>query len=306
MELDTIAPIQTPEPTPNFLDLKHRALLIKLRISKWPGKVRDPKAAQTLADTHGSDPEMTRVYKRLFTSQDNSFKVLSQAMTQAYKRHCALTAPWGDNGQRILLASTYLDYQQTMLQIREDMERKRATFLADYADLRAAARMGLGSLFDEADYPPTEDLAQMFAISWEETPVPDAGDFRLDALSNDANNALQARLRHQVEADIHGAMTDVWERLYQAVNHMAVTLAEPEKVFRDTLVGNLRTMIDILPHLNLTHDPNLDAALDTARRNLVKASPQTLRDNTEERERVAREAADLIKKMRGYMPAPVR
>ena len=69
-----------------------------------------------------------------------------------------------------------------------------------------------------------------------------------------------------------------------------------------SLVTNLVKLIDVLPKLNVTHDPELDRLADQVRASLL-IDPQELRQSDSVRVETAKRAAEIASKMAGYMAA---
>jgi hypothetical protein len=73
-----------------------------------------------------------------------------------------------------------------------------------------------------------------------------------------------------------GASRELWQRLYEAVSHMAerlqvykVTEEGVEHPFRDSVVTNLVKLVDVLPKLNVTGDPELERLAAQVRASLL-------------------------------------
>jgi len=81
---------------------------------------------------------------------------------------------------------------------------------------------------------------------------------------------------------------------------MADKLKDGDAIFRDSLVGNVKDFVDILPALNLTGDPELSAAVLEVKEKLVCYSPDTLRDQETERARAAATADEIARRMAAY------
>jgi hypothetical protein len=113
-------------------------------------------------------------------------------------------------------------------------------------------------------------------------PLPDAGDFRV-TLGDEEKERIKRQITAAVEASLQVASRELWQRLYEAVSHLAERL-RPYKVtgegvehpFRDSVVTNLVKLVDILPKLNVTQDPELERLAAQVRPSLL-VDPQELR-----------------------------
>jgi len=116
-------------------------------------------------------------------------------------------------------------------------------------------QLKLGSLFSRDDYPTVETLASKFAFRMNYMPLPDVGDFRVD-VGNEALLEIKQKYEDFYSKQYNTAMNDVWTRLHKALTNMSERLdyssKEDKKVFRDTLVGNVNDMIELLRVCNVT------------------------------------------------------
>jgi hypothetical protein len=140
----------------------------------------------------------------------------------------------------------------------------------------------LGGLFRESDYPHPEELRSRFAFETRVLPLPDAGDFRV-ALGDEERERVKRQIMATVEASLQLASRELWQRLYDAVHHMAERLGQyktteegVEHPFRDSVVTNLVKLVDVLPKLNVTRDPELERLAAEVRSSLL-VDPKELR-----------------------------
>jgi len=75
-----------------------------------------------------------------------------------------------------------------------------------------------------------------------------------------AEEQATRRPRDRLECSaVAGAWTeDLWSRLRDGVSHMVDRLNEPESRFHATLVTNIFDLVELLPRLNVTGDPELN------------------------------------------------
>jgi hypothetical protein len=130
---------------------------------------------------------------------------------------------------------------------------------------------------------------------------------------------MLAKVREEAEAAItrrfEYACREPFERLHKAIAHMHERLADPKAGFHDTLVGNLRELLAVLPALNITKNPELDRIARDARKLIVfevpgvfgeqnlpdKAVADRLKDDPQHREVTASKAGDLLRELNQYM-----
>jgi len=167
------------------------------------------------------------------------------------------------------------------------------------------ARTRLGGLFRDTDYPSSDELRAKFSFETKVMPS-DAGDFRV-TLGDEEKEHIKRQITAAVEASLQVGSRELWFRLYEAVQHMAdrlsaykVTDQGVEHPFRDTVVTNLVKLVDVLPKLNVTNDPELDRLAGQVRNSLL-IDPKELRQCDSKRAEIAKAAAEIAQHMAGYM-----
>lgn len=280
------------------VDLSKKSMLVGLKISQWGARKFDRGASREVWTTHNATAESGRFSKSLMPLAAERLAITRNA-NEARAFYYANTLPWGDDGLRILPTENYMDFAAKMAKFKNTHERLVSTFCGKYPALKEAARFALGTLFSEADYPHESRIRESYAFEVVVRPMVVSNDFRC-ALADDEVERIKAAIEEEVNGAVRLAVRDVWERLHEAVKKMADKLAEPDAIFRDTLVGNIQELVDVLPRLNLTKDPALDNVLSEVRDKLAKRDPDTLRKDVEERKDTAKEAAALLEKIAGY------
>jgi hypothetical protein len=164
-------------------------------------------------------------------------------------------------------------------------------------------------MFNSDDYPNASDLHDKFYIDVELNKIPEGGDFRAN-LSNDAVKAIAQDIEDRSNQRIETAMQDIYKRVQDVTAKMAERLREFEPkagdegskgVFRDTLVYNIAELADLIPSLNITADPKLDALAKQLKDDLVEHSPEILRTDAKKRKQTADAAERILKKVRTFL-----
>ena len=75
-----------------------------------------------------------------------------------------------------------------------------------------------------------------------------------------------------------------------------------ERPFRDSIVTNLVELVDVMPRLNVTGDPELNRLADQVRSSLL-VDPAELRKSESVRTETAMKAARIAQQMSAYRPA---
>ncbi len=297
------------------MDLNREAMLVSLRISAWSGRLYDREASDHVAAHHDASTNVGRYNKRLLPKA--ALAALNATMSEARTLHYSNSLPWDDKGPRLLTVANYEHYAQVMDGLRERLVRQRARFIEDYDGYVEQARLDLGKLFRIEDYPSEDQLRDRFSIRYRITPVPDADHF-IARLASDDTDRVKRDIERHIEEQLHGAVSDLYRRLAEAVERVSERLTEDDNgkplVFRDTMISNIRDLVDLVPRLNIFGDQRLARLCDQVKDRIAGVEPDSLRPSRTfdpvVRDRVKRDADALMEQFAGYFPAqpvePVR
>ena len=260
------------------MDLNRDAMLVGLHIAAWSGRLYDRQASDHVAVAHEASTGAGRYNKRLLPKA--AFAALTATMSEARTRHYSNSLPWDDKGARLLTVANYEHYTELMDGLRERVVRQRARFIEDYDDYIDQARLDLGKLFRIEDYPSKEALQGKFAIRYRISPVPDADHFIAQLASDDTERVKRDIERH-VEEQLHGAVGDLYRRIGEAVERVSERLREDDDgkplVFRDTMISNIRDLVDVVPRLNIFGDDELARLCEQVKEKIASVEPDELR-----------------------------
>ena len=290
------------------MNLTHDAMLVSLRIAAWSGRLYDRQASTHVAVHHEASTAAGRYNKCLLPR--TAFAALNATVSAARTAHYAQSLPWDDQGSRLLPVANYEQYTEMMDGLRERMVRERARFIEDYEDNIDKARLELGKLFRIADYPSKEDLHGKFGLRYRIVPVPDADHF-MAKLASDDTDRVKRDIESQIEERLHDAVGDLYRRLGDAVERVSERLQEDDEgkplVFRDSMIGNIRDLVDIVPRLNIFGDDTLAQLCGQVKDRIASVEPDALRPSKAfdpaARASVKREADALKERFAGYFAA---
>ena len=284
--------------------LSSRAMLCSLSISMWSARKHDREASEEIAQRHGAQPNAGRYHKVLLPKE--ALAEIQKIVSEARQEHYFMTLPWDDNGYRVLPAAAYMDHTEKMRALSNRFTPAVEDLVRQFGQLVEEAKARLGGLFRPADYPAHDELRSKFSFETKVMPLPDAGDFRV-TLGDEEKERVRRQITAAVEASLQVANRELWQRLYEAVSHLAdrlkaykVTGNGVEHPFRDSVVTNLVKLVDVLPKLNVTADPELDRLAAEVRASLL-VDPQELRKSESARTETATAAAAIATRMAAYM-----
>jgi hypothetical protein len=275
-------------------DLHTRAMLVKLSISAWSARKYDRKITQETNEAHGATADAGRYNKHLMPSDAPTYKALNAHISALRLTHYAQSLAWSDEGWRLLPVKNYQSYQDAIRAGQHTFNQLLSEFLADYPALKDEARRRLNGMYSEDDYP--ANLASKFSFAVEFAPVPSGSDYRV-TLSQEEIEIIAARTDERAKQAFADAQADACKRLYDAVAKIHERLAQPEAIFRDSLIDNARELCGVLSRLNLADDPKLEE-LRRETELLASTAPQTLRDLPHVRTDTATRAQSILDAMK--------
>lgn len=298
-------PAVAAQSDPSHATLSQRAVLVRLTISQWSGRSLDRTVTAEVARNHNVSSDTGRYHKALVDKRD--LEPITKAVSALREHHYTETLPWLDDGARVLPTANFFAYREKMYSLKDAFDRAVADFVADYETIRSAAKLRLNTLYREADYP--SDVGRMFGIRVGFLPFPDSQDLRVD-LSGDTAESIRRTIERDVLAAAAGATADLYQRVSAVVGHMAERLRayrinpETDKVegaFRDSLVENVRSLVDLLPRLNFTGDQHLADMVTQIRDTLCGFDAEVLRKDEGKRLDTLAAADAILAQMGGYV-----
>ena len=290
------------------MNLTDDAMLVYLRVTAWSGRRYDREASDQVAAQHEASATAGRYNKLLLPKP--AFAAITSLVSDARKQHYEQTLPWDDQGSRLLTVSNYDRYTEIFNAIRERMIRERGRFIEDYDTNIDEARLDLAKLFRIEDYPSKEALLGKFSVQYRITPVPDATHFMARLACDDTERVKRDIEAHNAER-LGEAVTDLYRRLGEAVDRVSNRLREDDNgkplVFRDSMIENIRELVDVVPRLNIFGDHRLAALCEQVKEKIATVNPATLRPSAHFdphlRSKVKRDADALAQQFAGYFGA---
>lgn len=270
------------------------AMLVELNISTWTGRKLDKIVSAEIDAQKHTTTRAGNYNKKLFADEP-AFDAISKFAGNARTFHYHATMPWSDSGLRLLTTAMYFEYQKTISQMEMDFSGLVDDFLNDYQNMVLRAQHKLGTMFSVHDYPDADSLRDKFRFSAKFSPVPDVGDWRVD-IGNDAQQVLKESYASAYTANLESAYQDVWTRTHEALLNMSAKLTGNQKqIFRDTLVTNVKEMVDLLDKFNITGDAKMRQAKVKIESALLGVTPDALREDDEFRLDTKQKVDELLK-----------
>ena len=285
--MNNLTNLTTPAPVFTAPSISSSAVLIDLSISTWTGRKLDKRASNDVTTQNGAAKGVANVSKKLL-GDCAELDAVQKFAANARNIHYAMTTPWSDLGMRLCSTKAYLGsdtrsgYDKEMTGLQTEFFRLVEVFLQAYDWEIQNAQLKLGALFNADEYPTADKLRDKFRFRFAAMPVPEAGDWRLD-VGNDAAAVLRDQYENFYSQQLKTAMGDVWQRTYEALSKMSERLDYGDdankKIFRDTLVSNVKDMVSMLNDFNITSDPVMTKAALDLEHALEGVTPEGLRED---------------------------
>jgi len=273
------------------MSLKENAMLVQLNTSHWTARKYDAKVTAEIDESHAAT-QSGRFNKTLLISP--LLKDVNTCVGKARSYHYKVTMPWDDAGQRILPVAAYLEYVKKMEEYQREHTGLVNIFIREYPNLRDSAINRLNTLFNESDYPDAQALVKKFNISYNITPITDSEDLRVE-MSKDEVKQIKKNIENGMQDKINNAKNSIVERAGIAVSAMYEKLNNNTATFRDTLVGNVISLVELIPSMNFDDDEQLNKLQKKLSKLNVPAA--SLRKDMEVRKDTAKKAKKLLKKI---------
>ena len=232
------------------------AMIVSLRIRSWGATRTDREVGEEVARSKNAHDDAGRYVKNLVDK--SALKGVRIAVQNLRDRHRSLTRVWDDDGRRLVPLSILPQYQDEIETLKGDFDNAVSEFVKEYEGLQEYARMTLGEMFNEQDYPSVSQIADRFSVDLDFEPVPD-GKHAPSGYEEQVNKAVARRMKESNDALFHrivGTLREVKRKL--EAHHEREKDGDKRGRFRLTLIDEVREIYDLLPALNIEDDPFLD------------------------------------------------
>lgn len=283
--------------------LASKAVLANVTIRRWTGRRLDRVITDKVNKAEGAEDDAGRYNKLLIAKV--AFEGINAVVRGARTAHYTMTLPWQDEGSRILPAEMYPDFAKRFQEYRSAFNQAADDFAAKYPSYMGTAKKRLGKMFDAKDYPAPQSVRGMFSFSAYVLPCPTSDDFRIK-LAKEHEQDIKSDLEERMKEALSAAMRDPIERITETVGKLAERLKnykpadkakgkKAEGTFRDSLVDNIKDLLEVLPAFNLTGDPKLAGLTERIAKELCAKDAEVLRNDETSRKSVVKSADAILK-----------
>ncbi len=270
------------------------AVIVRLHIGTFTNSRKDAGITKEvrLARSLGKDAGGWR--KNKFPPK--AFATISKMGGLIRSWHYSQTLPW-EFGYRLLTAQNFSAYNsrleefqaQYLAAAESDFGSKFDLWIAEAQKMHAKAFVG-------SDYPSSwASMKPEFCLRVEHSPVPKAGGFAIKGIAAKAVSDMRAEMESRFNKNVEEAMQNTWFELLAPVRDLASKLANKgAKIYRDSLVDNLKDIVARIPALNLTGDNRLARAAAQIKERLASVKIETLKESVEARTEAGKAAQEII------------
>lgn len=281
------------------LSISARALLLDLTISVYTGRRTDRRTAEEVTTAKGAgSKQATSVVKHLFAG-DQDLQAINRWAQHSRNTIEAVTLPWNDAGTRLLPTAAFFDVNAKLNELRDEFYTRVDTFVNNYSSKVSNAAFALGKLFDRSEYPDAAEIRAKFKFDFAFSPVPDAGDFRVD-IPDEAMAQVQAQFTTMNSERVEQAVGDVIERLFETIKTLQYKCTTPEDGpkprFHESTLEQAKELCQIVKSLNLFNDRGIEEVRAELEASIGHLDIDTLRESTETRESVKSKMDALLER----------
>jgi uncharacterized membrane-anchored protein YhcB (DUF1043 family) len=287
--------------------LSSNAMLVYISVSVWSARKLDRKQTAMTVKAAGATSDAARVNKHLLANADSLLRDVQRKANEARTYIEENTLPWDDAGNRIISNDRALVVVGDLNRISQEFSKLVDRFVIEYPVLRAQALQNLGDMANDDDYPQPDVVRGKFSMRLSFNPIPTGfGDFRV-GMSEQQARAWQAHFEGNVKAQMNAALRNAYERLRENLQRYSDTLQprpdDPEKmkIFRDSMVEQMRDTVALVSSLNVFGDVELDRLSRDIHTQVARYSADELRASPATAIAVKSEVDDMLARMQSIL-----
>jgi hypothetical protein len=270
---------------------------------KWFGTSKTLTSDQTTqaAESFGAEGAAISAAKRLIDTKHESYRSLTSIKSQINQFWRDSSLPYPEAGIRLIRNDAVDDFNSSLIDFKRELKSGVVELNRHFSDLKDAARIRLGSLFNHDDYP--SSLSEEFDVNWD-FPSVDAPDY-LRRLSPEIYRRECERVQTQFSNAVELAEQMFQEQLGELVEHLVERLSTDEggkqKTFRNSTITNLDEFFSRFHQLNIGSNEELSQLVDQAQSVVRGVEPQRLRDNDTLRQQITTQMSAVQASLDGLM-----
>ena len=314
--------------TPDQIEkiFQKKVLVLEFHVGMWSYKKPSDKMIKITAEKTGVSADY--LTGQVLAADRKYFKPLERLVSdfRTFVSEQTLINP--ESANFTLPVANYEIIDNEIRKFSIDFEKLVGDIARQFEDIKDEARRFLNgnyeqTLFDEKFYPPVEKLVGdkiihrqgeqnvkhgKYYFEYRFKPYAVAGSLQAD-LVNESLQDLKKIMQSETQEDFKRVISDIWQRIFDATSKLKETMKKPDRqdkdgafqapIFRDSIIGNIKELVNIIPSLNIFEDPAIDQARSELIQELCQLDPQELRDNKEKRQEAEQKADKILNKLPG-------
>jgi hypothetical protein len=261
-----------------------KGCLIQMSVSKWGGiKAIDKSKLSNMVDQAESD--WVTATKKLVDPE--SLKPICKVNNAARNWLTTISLPFPITGMVFVPKELINTVDEKMNGFKNEFNRAVQNFILDYTDLRGTARIYLGNLFNEIDYP--VDIGKKFNFNWRfiVLDVPN-GETRLlapEVYAREKEKFIQTMEEARSMA-IEALREEFAQMVERITDRFAQTGDDKPKVFKNTTVESFYDYFQTFKDRNIFQDHELTTLVNRAQAILNGSSVDQIRSSIHLKENI--------------------
>lgn len=251
-----------------------KGCLISFNVSTWGGRVKLP--SKDLGLDENVDPEFIGAIKRLVDKDclKPIEEIRNATRTWLYQK----SLPFPIAGVLFVPKALIETIDKKLQDAKTEFNTAVMHFENDYNCFVLQAQSKLGKYFDSEDYP--QNIHNKFGFSWRFFVIDSLNGKSL--ISPEIMAREQEKYREAIKDFSDMAITTLRTKFAELIEHMIERLEGREKkVFRDSMIDNIREFFHDFVSLNINNDEELKVLIDRSQAILNGVSPATLRSSND-------------------------
>lgn len=241
--------------------------LIHLQTSIWTGKVK-LSPSQYHVD---ADPDLVKATKYLV--DHNCLKPVERIRNDARNFIYGKTLPFPIPGVSFIPKDLITSVDEKLKEFQIQFDAEVQAFCDNYNIFIADAKQRLNGLFDESQYP--QHIEKHFNLDWRFF-VMETGQSHL--LSPEIYEREKTKFLETIQNFEETAIMTLRESFSSLISHIVDRLSG-DKIFRNSLILNIKEFINDFKALNISDDSVLESLIEKCKSVISGVNPDTLREN---------------------------
>ena len=248
---------------------------------RWFGTSRTLSSVQRskAAESFGAEGKAISAAKRLIDTKNSHYLAVTSIKSKIIRYWKESSLAYPEPGIRLIKQDHIDDFNDMLEAFRGELVSAVSLLDEHFLELKEAARVKLGQLYDSSDYP--SSLTDEFAVMWD-YPSIDAPDY-LRRLNPEVYAQQASLVSQRFEETVALAEQAFISELEQLVSHLVERLSGDDdgkpKVFRNSALTNMSAFFERFRDLNVRSNQQLDDLVEQCEQLVSGVAPQSLRDS---------------------------